>query len=86
MKRLHYLDNIRILLTFLVIIHHTAIGYGAMGGWFYVSPEKVGDSAKLVLSAMLAVNQAFFYEPFLLYISLFCAGLVRQKRSFEIFY
>lgn len=64
MNRLNYLDNIRILLTILVIFHHTAIGYGALGGWFYVSPDKVGPIANLTLSTILAVNQAFFMSLF----------------------
>jgi len=34
-KRIHYLDNIRIYLTVIVILQHLAITYGAPGGWYY---------------------------------------------------
>ena len=33
--RLLYIDNLRILLTILVIMHHLAIGYGGPGDWAY---------------------------------------------------
>ena len=29
------LDALRAALTVLVLLHHTAITYGAIGGWFY---------------------------------------------------
>jgi hypothetical protein len=42
------LNNIRILLTILVIFHHTAFGYGAWGSWFYViAGAAFGPLAKL---------------------------------------
>ena len=32
-SRLFHLDNLRIYLTILVIVHHTAIAYGGAGDW-----------------------------------------------------
>lgn len=81
MNRLNYLDNIRILLTVLVIFHHTAIGYGALGGWFYVSPEKVGPIATLGLSSILAVNQAFFMSLFFFISAYFLPRSLDKKGS-----
>ena len=34
-----YLDKLRVFLTCLVIFHHTAIAFGASGGWYYKSPD-----------------------------------------------
>ena len=45
--RLLYIDNLRILLTILVIMHHFAIGYGGPGG-FYYSEDGPMSMAKLV--------------------------------------
>jgi peptidoglycan/LPS O-acetylase OafA/YrhL len=28
-------DNLRVLLTLLVIFHHVAIAYGGSGGWYW---------------------------------------------------
>ena len=32
--RLHYIDSLRVLLTGLVILLHTAITHGAVGSWY----------------------------------------------------
>ena len=32
-SRLTYLDNLRIYLTILVILHHAALAYGGNGNW-----------------------------------------------------
>lgn len=60
-KRLYYLDYLRVILTIVVIIHHTAIAYGAGGDWIY----KVVDDDELTISMIVltlftAVNQAYF--------------------------
>jgi fucose 4-O-acetylase-like acetyltransferase len=34
-QRDFYFDRLRTVLTALVILHHTAITYGASGGWFW---------------------------------------------------
>jgi glucans biosynthesis protein C len=64
MKRAAYFDNLRITLTMLVILHHTSIGYGASGGWCYVTPDTVKGVMFIALSSLLAVNQAFFMSLF----------------------
>ena len=37
-SRLFYLDNLRIYLTILVILHHAAIAYGGNGDWAVKDP------------------------------------------------
>lgn len=64
MKREYYFDFLRVALTILVIIHHTAIGYGASGGWCYITPETISGWPQLALSVMLSVNQAYFMSLF----------------------
>ncbi|MHA2290506.1 MAG: hypothetical protein ACXABG_17100 [Promethearchaeota archaeon] len=31
-SRIFYMDNIRVYLTILVVLHHLAVGYGGAGG------------------------------------------------------
>ena len=67
--RTPFIDHIRIVLTALVIFHHTAITYGAEGGWYY--HEVVTQGAPMTLSTILlialcATDQAFFMGFFLL--------------------
>jgi glucans biosynthesis protein C len=59
--RLYYLDNLKIFLIFLVIIHHVGQAYGATGGvWFYSYPgERVKE-----LSYLFGFNASFFMGLF----------------------
>lgn len=50
MTRAYYIDRIRVILTALVIFHHTTITYGAPGGWYYV---ELPTAATLALSDLL---------------------------------
>jgi surface polysaccharide O-acyltransferase-like enzyme len=47
-----------------VIFHHTAIAYGASGGWCYVTPDTVKGTVMIILSSILTVDQAFFMSLF----------------------
>jgi len=64
MKRAYYIDRLRIFLITLVIFHHSAIAFGAMGGWYYVTPKATTGAVQFVLSLLLAVDQAFFMSLF----------------------
>ena len=64
-SRVFFIDNLRMTLCALVIIHHSAIAYGALGGWFYLAREPIGGAVQAALSTMLALNQAYFMSLFL---------------------
>lgn len=64
MKRLHYLDNLMIFLSILVVLHHVSIGYGTMGGWCYVTPEKLTGPAQVIFSALSGVEASFSMSLF----------------------
>ncbi|MDX2209020.1 MAG: acyltransferase [Sphingopyxis sp.] len=57
------IDRIRIAMTVLVILHHTAITYGGAGGWFW---RQEPDSSNLVLVLFNAINQSYFMGFFFL--------------------
>jgi fucose 4-O-acetylase-like acetyltransferase len=63
--RAYFLDRIRVILTILVIAHHSAITYGASGSWFIKLAPEDSPSA-LPLTLFVAVNQAFFMGFFFL--------------------
>jgi glucans biosynthesis protein C len=60
--QLHHLSAVRVGLTSLVILHHTAIPYGGLGSWGWHSPSFPGTS--LPLAAFNAVNQTWFMAGF----------------------
>lgn len=63
--RVYFLDRIRVILTILVIAHHSAITYGANGSWFVKLAPEHGSTA-LGLTLFAAVNQAFLVGFFFL--------------------
>ena len=73
------LDAIKTWLTVLVIFHHTAITYGASGGWFYkeVLPNKSISSMLLVY--FCTINQAYFMGFFFLIAGYFTLPSLLQK-------
>jgi glucan biosynthesis protein C len=61
--RLYYLDNIKIFLIIIVIIHHVGQAYGATGGsWFYSYPgERVGEMGLFFLFNASYFMGLFFF-------------------------
>lgn len=60
------LDALRASLTLLVVMHHSAITYGAIGGWFYREVPTDGSLSSTLLVYFCTVNQAFFMGLFFL--------------------
>jgi fucose 4-O-acetylase-like acetyltransferase len=65
-ERTDFIDRLRVLLTVLVILHHTAITYDGSGGWFYRELRDPGTPSSLLLTLFCAVNQSFFMGMFFL--------------------
>ena len=80
-KRLDYIDNIRILLTVVVLLNHISITYGAPGGWYYrefdVNQLSLIPLTLLVLFA--AGNQAYSMGFFFLISGFFSARSLSRK-------
>ena len=81
-KRLIYLDNIRIFLTVIVVLHHLAITYGAPGGWYYREFEfnQLDTITLAVLVLFSAANQAYFMG-FFFFLSGYFSGRSLQHKS-----
>lgn len=62
-KRLIYLDRLKVFLTVLVVLHHTAIVYGGSGSWFYYEHQD-NVVVNTLLTMFTAVNQSFFMGLF----------------------
>lgn len=76
--RENYIDNIRVLLTMLVVLHHAAVTYGASGGWYY-KEEAGGLATQLPLTIFVSVNQSFFMGLFFLLSSYFIPSSYERK-------
>ncbi len=64
MKRLLYLDNLKVCLTVLVIFHHAGQAYGDGGGWAY-TPSNPAEMMPWIWH-FFSVNAAFFMGLFFL--------------------
>ncbi len=78
-ERTFFIDRLRVVLTALVILHHTAITYGGSGGWFYREVTDGGTPTSLLLTVFCAVNQAFFMGMFFLVAGYFTPASLARK-------
>jgi peptidoglycan/LPS O-acetylase OafA/YrhL len=60
------IDALRASLTLLVLFHHSAVTYGALGSWFYQEIKPSHAPSSLMLTLFTAYNQAFFMGLFFL--------------------
>jgi glucan biosynthesis protein C len=75
--RLGYVDNLRVLLTVLVLAHHSALTYGALPIWYWTEPSTSPSGIALMVLAI--VNQFYFMGFFFLLSGLFAPGSVDRK-------
>ena len=75
--RLGYVDNLRVLLTVLVLAHHSALTYGALPLWYWTEPSTSPSGIALML--FVIVNQFYFMGFFFLLSGLFVQGSVDRK-------
>ncbi|RYU90723.1 acyltransferase [Mucilaginibacter terrigena] len=77
-EKINYIDHLKVLLTILVIMHHTFITYGAPGGWYY-SQKTTLEGAIIPMTVFVAVNQAFFMGFFFFLSALFIPSSYDKK-------
>lgn len=77
--KLVFLDNLKVLLIALVILHHAAITYGGAGGWFYQEVKHTVLPDALVLTAFVATNQCYFMGLFFFISGCFIATSLARK-------
>ena len=69
-RRKYYIDNLRIFLTCMVVIHHLAVTYSGAGNWYY-NETGTGLISSILLTLFSATNQAFFMGMFFYDFSIF---------------
>jgi hypothetical protein len=73
------LDALRATLTLLVLFHHSAITYGAIGGWFYREVPTDGRLETKLLIFFCTLNQAYFMGLFFLVAGYLTPGAVDRN-------
>ena len=74
-----YIDRLRTIMTAFVILHHTAITYGASGSWFYNELHASGELPSILLTLFCATNQAYFMGFFFLLAGYFTPHSLERK-------
>jgi peptidoglycan/LPS O-acetylase OafA/YrhL len=78
-QRDFYIDRLRSVMTAMVLLHHTAITYGAPGGWFWYELHPSGSSSSLLLTLFVSTNQAYFMGFFFLLAGYFTPSSLERK-------
>jgi len=74
-------DALRVGTTFLVVLHHTAITYGAIGGWYYKEVPTDGSLSSMVLVFFCTFNQAGFMGMLFLLAGYYTPASLETKGS-----
>ncbi|MGA8742716.1 MAG: acyltransferase family protein [Terracidiphilus sp.] len=78
-QRDYYIDRLRSVMTALVLLHHTAITYGAPGGWFYNELYPSTKPSSILLTLFVSTNQAYFMGFFFLLAGYFTPASLERK-------
>ena len=78
-QREYYVDRLRSVMVALVILHHTAITCGAIGGWFWREVEPSGSPSGILLMLFCTTNQAYFMGLFFLLAGYFTPASMERK-------
>ncbi len=77
--RLLFVDDVRVFLTILVVLHHLMIIYAGTGSWPYYTEGQPNDVVEALGGWFCAVNQAYFMGLFLLISAYFVPGSYDRK-------
>ncbi|MEP6610878.1 MAG: acyltransferase [Mucilaginibacter sp.] len=77
-KKIFYIDDLKVVLTVLVILHHCSITYGAPGSWYY-SQKSTQAGAIIPMTMFVAINQSFFMGFFFFLSSYFIGPSYNRK-------
>jgi peptidoglycan/LPS O-acetylase OafA/YrhL len=84
-SRAYFIDRIRVILTALVVFHHTAITYGAPGGWYYRELPTTVSLTGLFFIFFVSLNQAYFMGFFFLIAGYFTPASYDRKGAGKFF-
>jgi hypothetical protein len=77
-NKLLYINNIKVLLTILVVLHHTFIAYSASDGWYFTQPTTL-LGARIPMMMFVSINQAFFMGYFFMLAAYFTQSSYSRK-------
>lgn len=79
LQREFYIDRLRAVMTAFVVLHHTAITYGAIGGWFWYELKPSSALSSQILIQFCTTNQAYFMAFFFFLAAYFTPASLERK-------
>lgn len=80
-NKLVYINTIKVLLTILVILHHTFIAYSG-SGWYYTEPTKI-IGVVVPIKMFISINQSFFMGFFFMLAAYFTDASFTKKGTLK---
>jgi glucan biosynthesis protein C len=77
-SRIYFLDNLKVLLAVLVVLHHAAQPYGPGGSW-WIASDSISIIDYIVLGIFMAVNASFFMGLFFMISAYFVPSSLERK-------
>jgi len=77
-NKIFYINNLKIILTIMVVIHHAVITYGAAGSWYYAQRTTLVP-AIIVMNLFIHTNMTFFMGFFFFLSSYFIEPSLNKK-------
>ncbi len=77
--RLLYIDNLRVLVVVLVVMHHLAVTYSGFGSWYYVDASGLDTLSTVWFAFYLSFEQGFFLGLLFMIAGYFAAGSYDRK-------
>jgi len=82
-SRIYFLDNLKVLLAVLVVLHHAGQPYGPGGSWWIAADPGQGIIDFVVLGIFFAVDAAFFMGLFFMISAYLVPGSLDRKGPFR---
>jgi len=77
-EKINYINHLKVLMTVLVVLHHSFITYGAPGSWYFQQKTHL-LGALFPMTIFVATNQSFFMGFFFFLSALFIAPSYQKK-------
>ncbi len=77
-KKIFYIDNLKVGLITLVVLHHALNTYGAEGGWYYTQKTTITGAANAMV-VLITINQSFFMGFFFFLSAYFIPASYNKK-------
>lgn len=86
MKRLSWIDNLRVTVIILVVMVHAGVTYSGLGSWYYTENEEVDTISTIFFAFFQTFTQAYFMSLLFMVSGYFSVISLEKKGTGTFFY